>query len=149
MKLETVIPGTGWVFRCMGIAEEVLAGAPTLPFTACTPSQPISAIQSPTLYRAHVLELAERAAEGASLAPATSAEIAAVMSATSLDAPLNRQAAAVYAWALRDAWSRGDLADVPMPVDLDDIMRGEEYEGAIAEDVARIRRRFAVTERRS
>jgi hypothetical protein len=132
----------GWLIECMGIAEDVLAATPELSFPACTPTAPLLAIASTPLYLAHLLELAERAKSGTALGPGTAAEIAAVMSMTSLKAPLTRQAAAVYAWAMRDAWSRGELASRAMPVDLDEIVRGEAYDGAIAEDVAAIRRRL-------
>ena len=95
-------------FRCMEFAEDEIAAAKARhpldaelihrTFSVLCPSEPLRAAGE-KLYRAHCQELIERVREGKDARAATKAELIAVLSALSLQAPLDRSATFLY-WEL-------------------------------------------------
>lgn len=95
-------------FQCMEFAEEEIAAAKTRhpldgdlihrAFSVLCPSEPLRTAGE-KLYRAHCQELIERIREGRDTRAATKAELIAVLSALSLQAPLDRSTSFLY-WEL-------------------------------------------------
>lgn len=98
-------------FRLMEVAEEEIAQAKGRSpehaeklhggFAVLCPSEPLRGIGE-NLYRAHCRELLDRVREGHDTRAATGAEVVAVLSALSLQAPLDRPATFLY-WQLFSA----------------------------------------------
>jgi hypothetical protein len=94
---------------------------------------------STELYRAHARELIERVARNEDTRPGTKAEVLAMMSRTSLDAPLNNLGMAMTMRLFRDLYPQlehPDLAD-----------HREPWEGASDEQLAECRRKLTVEDR--
>lgn len=123
----------GYAFDCMEVAEEEIRRAGTVPrnaFAACCPT-PILRGLGLDLYRAHAKEIIQRVKNRRDLAPATDAELCAVMSRTSLDAPLNRKGAAVYTFLFNKLFPEHGIK-----------VSVEEYPGQVEEEIADMRKRF-------
>ena len=137
-----------FTFDCVGIAEEELKAA-KLPkdqdsrvFRAGCPSPPLCD-KGIGLYRAHIRELIERAREGADLRPATDAELLAVVSETSLIAPLSAGAVATAAYLFERVFP--DQADAVFGSGND--RPRASWPGQVSEYLTDMRRKFRVEER--
>ena len=136
--------GARFAFDCMGVAEELLRDVPKRrrdfsPFIALRPTAPLQG-KALELYRAHARELVGRVRAGAKQAamePATDAELLAAMHATSLVAPLTQGGFAVAAELFRRCFPE-DAVEV-----FGDDHR-EPWPGYVAEELGKMRRKFAV-----
>ena len=94
------------LFECMELAEKEIASAKQrspehaerlhTAFLALQPSTPLLHRCPERLFRAHCRELLERVTKSHDLRPATTAEVVAVLSAMSLEHPLDRPATVLY-----------------------------------------------------
>ena len=136
-----------FTFDAMEVADRFarLKDRDGVSFMALYPSPPLAAVQNIDLYTGHCRELADRYRRGQDLRPGTWAELAAATMQVSLEAPLSEIGAAVYARALREALGSR------LPDELQDAVQAldrEPWPGAVDEEVERLRRRLAVSDRR-
>lgn len=175
--VEDLIPGAAGVFRLMALAESTIEtrfpiddfddrrawASHTGPLFRCAqPPEPIQQMAE-FVYTAYVSEMCDRFAADEDPAPATDAELMAVMHETSLSAPLNNEGMAVYGALLRRVAGRAGDYGVMMkvldafPVDgtepLDVLAKAaafdgtkEVWSGQVRDELARLRRKY-VTKR--
>lgn len=142
--LRHLPPSVSFAFDAMGIAEELLRPVPKhrrdfSPFIALRPQ---SQFQGKTLdlYRAHARELVDRVTAGAkqtAMEPATDAELLTAIHETSLKAPLTAGGMAIAARLFQSCF----------PDKSTEIFGEEQREpwpGYVAEEIARMRKKFAV-----
>jgi len=141
-------------FRRMDLAEEEIAAAMARrpehgtalhgAFRALCPTQALRGAGR-ALYRAHCRELLERVVAGDDLRPATTAELAALLSALSLEAPLDRPTTVLY-WRVFTAIFPTEAAAIRHEVGA---VAADDYEQARARRLeARLRRKLRVPSRR-
>lgn len=109
--LGTPLDEIRYAFRCMSVAEEVIARLKATPeqaqeaFGVLKPS-PILRTFSMELYERHAEEIVRRVMAGQDVRPGTKAEVLAMMSETSLKAPLNQPGQALTEALFRELFPK-------------------------------------------